>query len=184
MKMSLFQLNTSYNQDTHLIKLFSEDALYNMWQVDNALWYIQHGACKLNGGCQPYSQRYLLRHLIEEADSCIQLDQPGAQLRFGHETVILPLLCLIGVDGYDLETDNLDELEEKGWWCSSVFPMGCNLQFVFYRSNPKDQDVLFKVLLNEAEATLPIKPVTGPYYRWADFRQFCFDKLAKYKQKK
>ena len=30
MKMSLFQLNTSYNQDTHLIKLFSEDALYNM----------------------------------------------------------------------------------------------------------------------------------------------------------
>ena len=54
MKMSLFQLNTSYNQDTHLIKLFSEDALYNMWQVDNALWYIQHGACKLNGnssGC-------------------------------------------------------------------------------------------------------------------------------------
>ena len=184
MKMSLFQLNTSYNQDTHLIKLFSEDALYNMWQVDNALWYIQYGACKLNGGCQPYSQRYLLRHLIEEADSCIQLDQPGAQLRFGHETVILPLLCLIGVDGYDLETDNLDELEEKGWWCSSVFPMGCNLQFVFYRSNPKDQDVLFKVLLNEAEATLPIKPVTGPYYRWADFRQFCFDKLAKYKQKK
>ena len=184
MKMSLFQLNTSYNQDTHLIKLFSEDALYNMWQVDNALWYIQHGACKLNGGHQPYSQRYLLRHLIEEADSCIQLGQPGAQLRFGHETVILPLLCLIGVNGYDLETDNLDELEEKGWWCSSVFPMGCNLQFVFYRSNPKDQDVLFKVLLNEVEATLPIKPVTGPYYRWADFRQFCFDKLAKYKQKK
>ena len=181
MKMSLFQLNTNYNQNTHLIGLFHTDDLYLMWQVDNALWYIQHGACKLNGGRQPYSQRYLLRQIIADADSCIQLDKPTAQLRFGHETVLLPLVCLIGVNGYDLETDNLDELEEKGWWCSSVFPMGCNLQFVFYRSNPKDQDILFKVLLNEVEATLPLPPVSGPYYRWADFRHYCLDKLSKYK---
>ena len=180
MKMSLFQLNTSYNQDTHLMKLFTTDALYRMWQVDNALWYIQYGACKLNGGHQPYSQRHLLRKLIADADSCIRLETPGAQLRFGHETVLLPLVCLIGVNGYDLETDNLDELEEKGWWCSDIFPMGCNLQFIFYRSDPKDQDVLFKVLLNEAEATLPLTPVTGPYYRWSDFRSYCLDKLSKY----
>lgn len=151
---------------------------------DKKPFYINHYGC-------PGSYYRETNALYEEpytvfakADSCIRLDKPGAQLRFGHETVLLPLVCLMGINGYDLATDNLDELEAKGWWCSSVFPMGCNLQFVFYRSNPKDQDVLFKVLLNEAEATLPIKPVTGPYYRWADFRQFCFDKLAKYKQKK
>ena len=179
MKMSLFQLNTNYNQNKNLMELFDTDDIYRMWQIDNALWYIQHGAYKLNGGKQPTSQRHLLRKLIAEADSCIQLERPGAQLRFGHETVILPLVCLIGINGYDLETDNLDELEEKGWWCSSVFPMGCNLQFIFYRSSPKDQDVLFKVLLNEVEATLPLKSVSGPYYRWADFRQYCLDKLSK-----
>ena len=178
MKMSLFQLNINYNQNTHLMSLFDTDDLYLMWQVDNVLWYIQHGACKLNGGRQPYSQRYLLRQMIADADSCIRLDRPGAQLRFGHETVLLPLVCLIGVNGFDFATDNLDELEEKGWWCSSVFPMGCNLQFIFYRSDPKDQDVLFKVLLNEEEATLPIQPVNGPYYRWTDFRQYCLDKLS------
>ena len=179
MKMSLFQLNTNYNQNKNLMELFDTDDIYRMWQIDNALWYIQHGACKLNGGKQPTSQRYLLRQLIADADSCIQLERPGAQLRFGHETVILPLVCLIGINGYDLETDNLDELEEKGWWCSSVFPMGCNLQFIFYRSSPKDKDVLFKVLLNEVEATLPLKPVSGPYYRWADFRQYCLEKIGK-----
>lgn len=177
MKMSLFQLNTNYNQNTKLMELFDAEDLYRMWQIDNALWYIQHGACKLNGGKQPTSQRYLLRQLIADADSCIQLERPGAQLRFGHETVLLPLVCLIGINGFDLETDNLDELEEKGWWCSSVFPMGANLQFVFYRNNPKDQDVLFKVLLNEVEATLPLEPVSGPYYRWADFRRYCLEKL-------
>jgi hypothetical protein len=153
-----------------------------MWQVDNVLWYIQHGACKLNGGNQPYSQRYLLRQLIADADSCIQLDKPGAQLRFGHDTVLLPLVCLIGVNGYDLATDNLDELEAKGWWCSSVFPMASNLQFIFYRSNIKDKDILFKVLLNEEEATLPIQTDCAPYYHWSDFRQYCLDKLAAYKR--
>ena len=179
MKMGLFQLHINYNQSTYLMTLFDTDDLYLMWQIDNASWYIQHGACKLNGGRQPYSQRYLLRQIIADADSCIRLDRPGAQLRFGHETVLLPLVCLIGVNGFDLETDNLNELEEKGWWCSSVFPMGCNLQFIFYRSDPKDQDVLFKVLLNEEEATLPLQPVSGPYYRWSDFRQYCLDKLSK-----
>ena len=181
MKMGLFQQNTHLRLNTYLQDLFETDDLYRMWQIDNALWYIQHGACKLNGGRQPYSQRFLLRQLIADADSCIRLDKPGAQMRFGHETVLLPLVCLIGINGYDLETDNLEELEARGWWCSNVFPMGSNLQFIFYRSSPRDRDVLFKVLLNEQEATLPIPTDNAPYYRWSDFRQYCLDKLSRYK---
>ena len=182
MKMGLFQLNTNFNRNTHLIELFNTNDLYRMWQVDNAYWYLQHGACKLNGGNQPYTQRHLLKKMIADADSCIKLPDPGAQLRFGHETVLLPLVCLIGVNGFDFATDNLDELETHGWWCSSVFPMASNLQFIFYRSNPKDKDVLVKVLLNEAEATLPIPTDCAPYYHWSDFRQYCLNKLAAYKQ--
>ena len=176
-KMGLFQQNTQLRQNTFLQDLFETDELYQMWQIDNAFWYIQHGACKLNGGKQPTSQRYLLRQIIADADSCLRLDKPGAQLRFGHETVLLPLVCLMGINGYDLATDNLDELEEKGWWCSSVFPMGANLQFIFYRSSPRDQDVLVKVLLNEKEATLPIATDCAPYYHWADVRSYCLGKL-------
>lgn len=182
MKMGLFQLNTNFNRNTNLIGLFNTNDLYRMWQVDNAYWYLQHGACKLNGGKQPYTQRYLLKQLIADADSCIKLPDPGAQLRFGHETVLLPLVCLIGVNGFDYSTDNLDELESHGWWCSSVFPMASNLQVIFYRSNPKDKDVLVKVLLNEVEATLPIPTDCAPYYHWSDFRQYCLNKLAAYKQ--
>ena len=182
MKMGRFQLNTNFNRNTHLIGLFNTNDLYRMWQVDNAYWYLQHGACKLNGGNQPYTQRHLLKKMIADADSCIKLPDPGAQLRFGHETVLLPLVCLIGVNGFDFSTDNLDELEGHGWWCSSVFPMASNLQFIFYRSNPKDKDVLVKVLLNEVEATLPISTDCAPYYHWSDFRQYCLNKLAAYKQ--
>lgn len=182
MKMGLFQLNTNFNRNTSLIGLFNTNDLYRMWQVDNAYWYLQHGACKLNGGNQPYTQRHLLKKMIADADSCIKLPDPGAQLRFGHETVLLPLVCLIGVNGFDFSTDNLDELEAHGWWCSSVFPMAGNLQFIFYRSNPKDKDVLVKVLLNEVEATLPISTDCAPYYHWSDLRQYCLNKLAAYKQ--
>ena len=103
------------------------------------------------------SQRYLLRQIIADADSSIRLPYPSAQLRYGHETVLLPLVCLIGINGYDLETDDLEKLEAKGWWCSDVFPMGSNVQFIFYRSGPNDNDILFKVLLNEKEAKLPIR---------------------------
>ena len=182
MKMGLFILNTHMKTETFLLSLFQTEELYRMWQIDNALWYIQHGACKLNGGRQPYTQRHLLRQLIADADSCIRLDRPGAQLRFGHETVILPLVCLIGINGYDLSTGNLDELEKRGWWCSSVFPMGANVQFIFYRSSPKDKDVLVKVLLNEQEARLPIPTNSAPYYHWADVRRYCLNKLEQYKE--
>ena len=182
MKMGLFILNTHMKTETFLLSLFQTEELYRMWQIDNALWYIQHGACKLNGGRQPYTQRHLLRQLIADADSCIRLDRPGAQLRFGHETVILPLVCLIGINGYDLSTGNLNELERRGWWCSSVFPMGANVQFIFYRSSPKDKDVLVKVLLNEQEARLPIPTNSAPYYHWADVRRYCLNKLEQYKE--
>ena len=184
MKMGLFQLNSYYNKDTFLTDLFTAEDLYRMWQIDNALWYLQYGFCPLNGGDYPYSQRHLLRKIIADTDSCLLLDRPGAQLRFGHETVLLPLVCLLGINGYDLRTTNLDEIEARGWWCSSVFPMGANLQFVFYRSSPQDKDVLFKVLLNEQEARLPIRTNCAPYYRWRDFRRYCLKKLDQYEKRR
>lgn len=184
MKMGLFQKNTYPNQENYIASLFTIDDLYRMWQIDNALWYLEYGFCPLNGGDYPYSQRHLLRQLIADADSCIRLSRPGAQLRFGHDTVLLPLVCLMGLNGYGLKTTDLDEIERRGWWCSSVFPMGGNLQFIFYRRNPKDKDVLFKVLLNEQEAKLPILAVSGPYYRWSDFRRYCLNKIDRYEKRR
>jgi hypothetical protein len=183
MKMGLFQLNTHLYKDTYLTDLFTTEDLYRMWQIDNVLWYLQYGFCPLNGGDYPYSQRHLLRQIIADADSCLLLERPGAQLRFGHETVLLPLVCLLGINGYDLRTSDLDEIEKKGWWCSSVFPMGANVQFVFYRRNIKDKDVLFKVLLNEREARLPIRTDCAPYYHWKDFRRYCLNKIDGYEKR-
>ena len=63
---------------------------------------------------------------------------------------------------------------------SKITPMATNLQFVFYRNQKKPNDVLVKVLLNEDEATLPIKSDVAPYYHWNDFKAYCMKKLDSY----
>lgn len=165
-----------------LYDIFTNDELYANWQLENTWWYINYGACPLNGATQPFSQRNLLRNIIHQADSCIALDKPGATLRFGHETMVLPLTCLLGINGYDRQISSLDSLESKGWINYKVFPMGANIQLVFYRRNRNDNDVLVKVLLNENEATLPVKTDCAPYYHWSDFKKYYLNKLEGYKE--
>lgn len=164
-----------------LYDIFTVDELYGNWQRENASWYIGYGPSSLTAGKMPYSQRNLLRKMITEADSCVTLEHPGATLRFGHEVCVMPLACLMGLNGYDKVIDNLDSLEQHGWINYNIYPMGCNIQLVFYRSSKKDKDILVKVLLNENEATLPIKTNIAPYYRWEDVRAYYLTKLNNYK---
>lgn len=179
-KAALIQQNTSFGRDCSLIDLFSYEEIHQFWQKENAWWYYSYGPSLLNGGEQHYTQRYLLRKMIEEADSCLQLKTPCAQLRFGHETVVLPLVCLLGINGFDFQTDDFEKLEPAGWWACLVFPMASNVQLVFYRDGPKDKNVLVKVLLNEREARLPLPDDLAPYYRWKDFRKYYLKKLDDY----
>ena len=186
-KLNYFLFKVASNlQSTHLnnamtlYDLFTDEEIYRNWKKENAWWYICYGNCPINGGLQPYTQRNLLRRIIEQADSCISLKQPGAQLRFGHETVLLPLVCLLEVEDYGLSTDNLESLDRRGWANYRIFPMGANLQLVFYRQSPADEDVLFKVLLNENEVHLPLKSVEDVYYHWSDFRKYYLSKLDAY----
>ena len=167
-------------EEMSLYDMFTPDELYAYWLADNASWYIGYGACALNGATQPYSQRNLLRNIIHQADSCIALEHPGATLRFGHETMVLPLVCLLNVNGYGLETADFESLVGSGWVNYRIFPMGANVQLVFYRRSAADSDVLVKVLLNENEATLPLPADLAPYYRWSDFKKYYTEKLDAY----
>ena len=169
--------NLEARKKVTLYDLFTDEDMYNNWRVANMWWYLGYGFSQLNGGKQPYVQRNLLRKIIEEADSCIVLQNPGATLRFGHETMVMPLTVLMGLNGYDLVTDDYAHLDQKGWVNYRIFPMGANIQLVFYRRNTGNKDVLVKVLLNENEATLPIKSNTAPYYKWSEVRQYYLDKI-------
>ncbi len=172
--------NTELGKQITLYDIYTPEELTENWRMENVYWFLGYSFSPLNGGQVPFTQRHLLRKIIEQADSCIQLPKPGAQLRFGHETMVMPLTCLMGLNGYDAVIDDLEQLEEKGWVNYRIYPMGCNIQLVFYRKDPKDQDVLVKVLLNENEATLPVDSDVAPYYHWNDVRDYYLRKLDTY----
>ena len=74
--------------------------------------------------------------------------------------------------------NNLDELD-KYWRNYRIFPMGCNIQLIFYRPKKgKTGEILVKALLNEREAYLPIKTNQWPYYSWKELRQYYLNKIA------
>ena len=90
----------------------------------------------------------------------------------------------MGINGYDLSTNDLDQMERQGWANYKMIPMAGNLQFVFYRNGIHDKDILVKVLLNENEATLPLKTDIAPYYHWEDFRNYYLQRINAYNEER
>ncbi len=175
--------STELRHKFNMYDLFNEDEVYDLWAGSNAWWYVNYGNSPLSGGIQGYSQRNLVRKIISEADSCLAFPHPGATLRYGHDTMVMPLVCLLNLNGYGKQMP-LDDLDKNGWLNYRIFPMACNVQFIFYHKNDQDKDVIFKVLLNEDEAVLPdLKPVQGCYYKWSDFREFFLKKINDYEKK-
>lgn len=149
--------------------VFTVDDAIDFWTYNNARWYIYSGNTPLTSHTGPLAHRHLLQNFVEAADAAIAGGVTGASLRFGHESVVLPVVCLMGLNGMDYETTDFDTLAEH-WRSYEVFPMAANIQIIYYR-NPTSEDILVKILLNEKEATLPIDTDCSPYYHWNDVRQ-------------
>ena len=172
-------VGTELRGKVSLYDLFTEEELYQNWLQSNLGWQVSYGNSPYTGNVQPFSQRNLLMDIIEKADSCIALQHPGATLRYGHDTMVTPLTCLLNLNGYGEEIKDPEKVATQ-WFDYKITPMATNLQFVFYRN--KANDVLVKVLLCEDEATLPIKSDIAPYYHWSDFKAYCLGKLKEYKK--
>lgn len=180
----------SHDTDIELLSLFTDDEVYDQWRIRNVGWYLDYGSwpgadCKM-----PFSQLNLLKNIIETADT---VTQTQATLRFGHEVCVMPLACLLELDNCGMAIENLDELDTY-WRNYRIFPMGCNVQLIFYRPKVKKgkaanastpttgSDILVKALLNEREAYLPIDTNNWPYYKWQDLRKYYLDKIAAFEE--
>ena len=185
-KMMIYLMEVTGNMQSHhqfedinLYDLFSDDDIYSVWRYNNAYWYIHSAETPLTQCRVDYMEANLLRNFIEDADRAITSGNPtpGASLRFGHESVVLPLCCLMGLNGADFRTTDLENLD-KYWQSYKIFPMAVNIQFVYFRKAGSD-DVLMLPLLNEREATLPVETDVAPYYHWIDVRDYFIDKLSR-----
>ena len=172
----------SHDTDISFYDLFTEDELYDLWKTKNIEWYINYAASPLSKTIVPFCQYNLLKNMLDTADTILVSGRHGATLRFGHEVCVLPLACLLELDSCGRQVENLDELDQQ-WVNYRIFPMGCNIQLVYYRPKKgKSGDVLVKALLNEKEATLPVHTDRYPYYRWKDVEAYLRNKLASYRE--
>ena len=167
--LQLFELasqvqNTELRDRFSLYEIFNDDELYDIWKLQNVSAYNQYH--------QGEDTEALLERIVADADKAIADHSPCAHFRFGHESVLLPLVCRMSINSYDQTYSSAEELEAADWKTYRIFPMAGNIQIVFYRSSPSDPDILVKILLNESEATLPIDTDLAPYYHWNDVREY------------
>lgn len=173
--------NTTMSNWLTLYDLFADEEIYDYWERENARIYCTYGPYLFTSHISDFtSQLSLLRKIIEQADNSIQQKRPSASLRWGQETSLLPLVCLLDINKYGEAIDNLGSLGRRNWCDYKISPMSGNIQLVFYRKDLEDKDVLVKVLLNENEATLPLETDIAPYYHWQEVRAYFLNKLDAY----
>ena len=120
----------------------------------------------------------LVDDIIVKAQEAVEGKNPHtANLRFTHDSYVVPLLSIFGFEGCSLQyTGNL----EKDC-CSSPLvkwmPMAANIQMVLYRN--KENKVLVRLLLNEQDMKLPIECKTAPFYPWDEFRKMVDANMAR-----
>ena len=110
----------------------------------------------------------LLEDFIVKADAALEEGSDrAADLRFGHDTGLLPLTCLLGIR--EMSVKYPSETAHDNWNTYDRIPMGSNLQMVFYRNAAGK--ILVKLLYNEKETGIPaIEPYSGNYYEWETLR--------------
>ncbi len=164
-----------YGRDMEFLRsVFSRDELFLLQQSKNYPAYMGNSDSPVRGPYILDGIRPLLKDFLDKADAALEKDIPGADLRFGHDSYLISLCALIGVDGYvRQETDPLKVIDT--FQDFRVAPMAGNLQLVFFRN--REGDVLVKFLHNEVETFIPIGTDIYPFYHWDDVRAFFVSKL-------
>jgi hypothetical protein len=172
-----------------ILDIFTPEELYQQWKLVNIIFYHEKGPSGikdkfLNGVSTP-----LLDQILDDAERRVNEGVEAVDLRFGHDGNIMGLLNTMRIPGWCEEVHDYEQIEHV--WHDYDIPMGCNLQWIFYRN--KKGETLVKMMLNEEEIALP-KQIDGslaPYYRWDEVLAFyrkllpemyeigCYNKLEK-----
>ena len=152
-------------------KYLTEDEIMGLAISYNERTYSSYGNSVDFGDRITWAAKWLVEDFIARADAAIEEDSDtAADLRFGHDSGILPLAGLLGLEGVSARYP-VGQAYKNGFYVWERIPMGTNLQMIFYRD--KKGDVLVKVLYNERETLIPaIEAYEGPYYKWETLRAY------------
>lgn len=169
----LFQLaSIALDSDTgvRLDDLYTTEELFNLWQYHNYIYYAVWGPNPLAGEKVLESAALgTLKQIIERADEAIELRNCAADLRFSHDSFLVPLSTALQLDGCRAKVTDPSQVA-AAWANFRISPMAGNIQMVFY-ANRKGR-VLVKFMLNENEVGIPAVTDKYPYYSWKDVKDY------------
>lgn len=158
------------------------ETLARMWELDNYQRFCEY--IDYTASCCS-----VFKDIIERADARLALldsaagklegraegRAEGADLRFGHDHVLMSLLMIADIDSFGELPENPDELGLVFQTFRS--PMAANLHFVFYRPKNGRGPILTGLSLNGQPARLSaldkelgISPDESGFYRWDDVK--------------
>ena len=178
----LFSENFEMGGGAMIDKIFNLEELYAFYQYHTITWTQWTG-----GFGNPFSEalasftRTLIDDIVSKIDDAIEGKNPNvANIRFTHDSYIIPLLGIFGYEGCRLQYSEDWEHTVTSAPFSKIIPMGSNLQIVLYRN--KRGEVLVRSLLNEGDVFLPIECETAPFYPWEKMRELAYNNLSKLEQ--
>ena len=152
-----------------LMWVFTPEECYKLWEVNNYIHYME--------SAPPATLRDLpaLWNLVADADRSLASGRPAVRLRFGHDTVFLALMSMMGADGFDQIPSNADGIAQT--WHNFRAPMAATMYLLFCKG--RSGDVIFKMVVNSEEVRLPLDAVQGPWYRWDDMKSLLLTRFSK-----
>lgn len=145
--------------------VFTPEEFATLWEIDNYERFNEYFSYRT-----PCSS--IIDDMIAKADARLAAGERGADLRFGHDHVVMALMMIMDIDNFNEYPANPDEL--IGVFQTFRSPMATNIQLVFYTPcKCRKGDTLVKVLLNGEEVRLgSLQASNGPYYRWEDLKEY------------
>ena len=146
----------------NLPEVFTDEEFARLWDADNYLRYREYYPY-MSSCCSIWDD------IIAKADGRLAAGERGADLRFGHDHCLLTLLMIVGMEGFGVFPERAEDVAL--YFQNFRSPMASNIQAVFYRPLSGAGETLVKFVFNGEEATVDaLSPVSGPYYRWDDFK--------------
>ena len=149
-------------------EFFTRDEILSLARFWDCRYYLGMGnSAEFGDGMIALAGR-LAKDIAARADEAARSGGICADLRFGHDSALFPLVGFLGVEGAGERVPAAESWKRCQMWRD--MPMAANIQLIFYRNGSGER--LVKVLYNERETRLQgLTPVSGTYYRWGDLRE-------------
>lgn len=154
--------------------IFTKEEYATLWETDNYERFREYMVYRT-------ANSSIVDDIITKADARLKDGSRGADLRFGHDHVVMSLLMIMDIDDFNKYPSNPDDLVYVFQTFRSA--MATNIQIVFYTSAKGEP--LVKVLHNGEEARFgSLTPYSGPYYKWSELKSYLQNRINLFVDKK